>query len=188
MAAPVTFPGYVNPTGGTRAVLLDAGVVYTGTGTPTLFAPTRGGITWDPGREVRQIPFDGLSTPLAGNYRVTAYNAKLSGRFLLASLADIANLEHGGTLVPIAGSTPGTLTPIDAQVAITEADIIADVWFIGRRSDGKILRVYMEFGFVESMRMVTEDKGEGMWDVTIAACLAGDATNLNAAPYVYSEI
>lgn len=178
----MTFPGYVKPSG----FGVDAGVVYVGT-TPVGMGATEGGLTFDPGKEIGHPTFDGMTSEIAGLHRVLDYSAnKLSGDMLDLSGVAIGRYEPGSTSSSTSGTN--TITPIDATVFLQSGDYLRAVTFIGRRSDGKTIQVYMDWAIIKKYTVKSAPKKETLVSIEIAAVLAPTETNLNKCPYVWREV
>src|SRR5574337_953607 len=125
----MAFPGYVKPSD----LMIDAGVLYVGA-TPAGMGATRGGIKFDPGATMRNVPFDGKTTDIAGLDRITDYNAKITGKMIDLSGPSLQQLHPGST-----SSDSGSehiVTPIDATVMLSAGDYLTDVTWIGRAQTG----------------------------------------------------
>jgi len=172
----MAFPGYVAPTN----LMIDAGVLYVGA-SPLGMGATRGGIKFDPGAEMRNVPFDGKTTDIAGLDRVTAYNAKFTGKMIDLSGPSLQRLNPGST-----SSDSGSehiITPIDATVMLAAGDYLTDVKWIGRAQTGGTVEVLFAHAIVEKFSVSGTDKAEAEVDISIKAVLAATETNLNACPF-----
>lgn len=180
---PAGWPGYKKP----RTQLVNAGVVYVGE-TAVGMGATEGGLTFDPGREMRNVPFDGKTTDVAGLDRVITYNSRITGRWKDISAEFIQMLEPGSASDGSSGTN--TITPIIAHKFLTQGDYLKNVTFVGLCSDGKTRRVFMEWAIVESYTLATTDKEEGLFDVAIKGVLGPetDGADLNLAPYTWEEV
>lgn len=163
------------------ATTYGAGVLMIGS---TYLGVSKGGVTFDPGREIRQVEFDGLVSPIVGNDRVVGWRPTISGTFLEASDANLAKLEFGVALV---GATqPKIITPLPANTYLVKAThYVADARLIVDRGDGTMIAYHFPYGVVASYTYKTNDKGEGEFSVTIEARLdpAGTPLALDVCPY-----
>lgn len=177
----MAFPGYVPP----DDLIIDTGVLYVGTGTPVGWSPSRGGIKFDPGMTTRMVPWDGQTTEVAGFHRVTEYKSKLSGKLIDCGGAALLRLNPGST-----SSDSGSehiITPIDATVMFVDGNYLKNVQWICRRMTGGTYVVTFPVAYVEKYTLAGNDKGEGEFDVSIAAVLAVGSTGptLNTAPFTH---
>jgi len=173
---PSSFPGYVKP----QRVGLDAGVFYlAGVG----MGATMGGASWDPGREVRNIPFDGKTSNIVGLDRVLDYSKnKLTTTMLDFSGAALMRYEPGSTSD---GSASNTITPIDAQTIFVAGDYLQNLEWIGRTSDGGAMYLKMAWALVQKYTVKSADKDEVKAAIEITAMLSDTETDLNKCPYVW---
>jgi hypothetical protein len=176
------FPGYVAPKG----FGVDAGVLYVGT-SPVGMGATEGGLTFDPGKEIGHPTFDGMTSEIAGLHRVLDYSAnKISGDMLDLSGTAIGRYEPGSASDGSTGTN--TITPIDATVFLAQGNYLRGVTYIGRRSDGKTIQVYMDWALIKKYTVKSAPKKEMLVSIEITAVLAPTETNLNKCPYVWREV
>lgn len=160
--------------------LLDSGVLYVGSNPVGV---SRGGLTFDPGRQIRNIPFDGKRSDVKGLDRVTGFAAKISGTMLEFAGTDIARAEPGSTNATVGGTT--TYTPKGAGALFASGDYLVDVRLIFERSGGGYAAVYFPSGFVEKYGPLKgTDNAEAEYSIEISArgVIAG-ASDVPKAPY-----
>lgn len=181
MTALTTWPGPTKPTD----VALDAGVLYVGT-TPVAMGATRGGLTFDPGVTEREYDWDGKTSPVAGTERVTAYDAKITGKIVGMSSALLLQLYPGSTKTTDAGPpSVDTITPINAAKIIPgDTGYLQNVCLIHLLSDGSIEQVIFAVAKVISPKFNATDKNEGEIDITIRAYLASTETDTTKCPFI----
>ena len=172
----MTFPGYVAPT----LALIDAGVMHVGP-TPAGMGATRGGLRFDPGRELRHIDFDGKRSDIAGLHRVTSYDPKLSGNMIEFSQAAVGRYEPGHASAE--SGSDMVFTPIAADQFLVAGDYLRHVTWTGRLQDNKAARVKFDWALVRKYTMTTTDKGEVAVEIEIVGVLAPGETNLSKCPY-----
>ena len=173
---PSSFPGYVKP----QNVGLDAGVLYVG---GVGMGASVGGFSFDPGRTVRNIPFDGKTSGIVALDRVLDYSTnKLSATIIDFSAAALMRYEPGSTSD---GSASNTVTPIDAQTIFVVGDYLQDVEWIMRNSSGGSTRIKMAWALVQKYTVKSTDKDEVKAAIEITAQLAATETDLNKCPYVW---
>ena len=175
----MAFPGYAAP----QAVVLDAGVLMVGS---TVIGATRGGMTFDPGVQLRHIEFDGKTTDIAGLHRIVEYNTTISGDILDTTDAAIGRYFPGATSD---GSSDNLFTMKDARDFFVTGDYLTNFKFKGQQTDGTNENLIITFprALVESATFKTNDRDEGVWTVTIKAVLDVNASNLEAAPFTITK-
>lgn len=177
----MAFPGYAAPTG----FVVDAAVLLVGS---TPMGASDGGITFNPGREVRHVEFDGKTSEIAGLHRVTAYGPTITGRFKDLSGAAILRYEPGSTSD---GSSTNLFTMKPARDFWVTGDYLAAVKLKGNRTPvggvTKALVVNFAYAYVQSYQIITLDKDEADVELTLIGVLAPGATDLELCPYTYAE-
>lgn len=161
--------------------LLDSGVLFVGSNPVGV---SRGGLTFDPGRTIRNIPFDGQRSDVKGLDRVTKWDSKIMGTLLEFAATDIARDEPGSTSAVVGGVT--TITPKGAGALFAGGDYLADVRLIFERSGGGYAAVYFAFGFVVKYGPLKgNDNAEAEIPIEISARLAVAASaDVSKCPYV----
>ena len=108
---------------------------------------SRGGITFDPGIEMRHVEFDGKQSDIVGLHRITARRPTISGRFKDVSPQAIMEYETGSSSD---GSTPTNLiTPKTGREFMAEGEYLPDVELTINKSNGKLMVVKFAFAIVE---------------------------------------
>lgn len=179
----MTWPGYKKP----EEYIVDVGVITVG-GIAEAWGATVGGLQFDPGKDVRNVPFDGKSSEIVGLHRTIKYDAKLSGKVKRGGPSLILDLEPGSSSDGSSGSDGNVVTLLDARTPWEEGDYLADVYYVGRQEDESIMYVHMPFAFVSKYKLATKDNDEGEWDIEIMPALGPDETNLNKVPFTYGFI
>ena len=87
-------------------VLLDTGVLMLAA---VVVGVSRGGLTFDPGIELRNVPYDGKKAPVVGLDRITSRAPRISGTLLEASGADFINYEPGAATPDVTLAKQGAL-------------------------------------------------------------------------------
>lgn len=153
-----------DPTYSFGAFGIDAAILYMGT---TPIGQTRGGVNFDPGITRRDPEWDGISTPLAGQSRVTRYDAKITGRFGLFSAAMFDLLLPGNASD---GSSPNNvINPMGARQFLAENDEATDLRVVWRVSDGTFTAVVFPLFRLHPWTVAGEDNNEVLIDGTIMA-------------------
>lgn len=177
------WPGYRKPEG----FVVDVGLIMVG-GITEAFGATIGGLSWDPGKDVRSIPYDGKSSEQVGLQRTLKYDAKLSGKIKRGGPAFVMALEPGSSSDGSSGSDGNVVTLLDARTPWVEGDYLQDVFYIGRQEDQTIMYVRMPFAFVSKYKLQTKDNDEAEWDVEFMPALGPDETNSNKVPFTYGFV
>lgn len=161
--------------------LLDSGVLYVGS---TPIGVSRGGLSFDPGRQVRNIPFDGKRSDVKGLDRITGWDAKISGTLLEFAGTDIARFEPGSTNATV--STTTTYTPKSAGTIFASGDYLTDVRLIFERAGGGYAAVYFAQGFVDKWGPLKgSDNAEAEIGIQISArAVVAAAADVPKPPYV----
>lgn len=175
----MAFPGYSAPS----AVVLDAGVLMVGS---TVIGATRGGMTFDPGMQLRHVEFDGKTTDIAGLHRIVEWNATISGDVLDTTDAAIGRYFPGSTSD---GSSDNLFTMKAARDFFVTGDYLTDFKFKGQQTDGTTENLIITFAraLVESASFKTNDRDEGVWTIKVKAVLDINAADLEAAPFTITK-
>jgi hypothetical protein len=174
------FPGYVKPT----KAMIDAGVLYRrypDGSTLIGVGPSRGGLTFNPGRAIRNIEFDGKTSDIAGLDRVITYDSRITGTLIDFSHQNFGMYEPGHTS-GVSGSAT-RITPIQATEFLQKGAYIHDLLFIRRVQDNSIAITGFPMALVVEYELSGEDKNEGGAQVTLKAMIPDDAENINDCPY-----
>lgn len=176
----MSFPGYVKPS----AVMVDAGVLYRrdpdganliGVG------PSRGGLSFNPNKEMRNIEFDGKRAAIQGLDRNTSFNPQITGTLIDLSQSNFGMYEPGST-----SGTSGSasrITPLQADEFLAVGAYIDDLLYVGRLQDNRIIVVGFPCALVSQYDISGEDKNEAGVQITIEARVPQAATNISEAPY-----
>lgn len=167
-------------------VMLDSGVLYIGS---TIFAAQDGGLKFDPGKELRAVPFDGQHSEVKGLDRTTAYMAKISGNIIQIPAATAAILEPGASTGSLTGAPTGltaTVFPKAAGSLYATNDYLSNVRAIWMRGDGTYVQVRFPAALVVKWDLTGQDKTEAKAAIEIAAKLdmAVSGQKVYNAPYV----
>jgi hypothetical protein len=163
-----------NPTYALKTFGVDAAMLYIGA---NAFGQTRGGVTFDPGANLRDPEFDGVPQFVEDQSRITGWNSRFTGRFGVFTGDFWYKLHAGGT--SDGSSDNNVVTPIDARTFIT--DTLADFRCIWRVSDNTYSAVVARRVRFHPWTVAGEDHNEVLFDGTIQ-CLT-DPADLLAPPY-----
>lgn len=175
----MAFPGYSAP----AAIVVDAGVFLVGS---TPIGATRGGMTFDPGIEIRHVEFDGKTTDIAGLHRIVEYNSTMTAQILDLSDAAISRYFPGSTSD---GSADNLFTMKDARDFWVTGDYLTNLKFVGAQSSGASDSLIITFAraMVTVNSITTNDRDEALVDVVFKAVLDVNATNLEAPPFTITR-
>lgn len=174
------FPGYTKPT----EAMVDAGVLYLRNPDASNLigmGPSRGGLTFNPNKEMRNVEFDGKTSMIDGLDRVLRYNPQITGGLIDFSQKSLGYYEPGFTTATSGSST--RVAPIDATVFLAAGNYLKDLLWISRNQDDRIKVVGFPRALVTEYEVVGEQDNETIANVTIEARLPSTATNINVAPY-----
>lgn len=91
-------------------------------GVHRVLGATRGGITFDPGKDNRQVPYDGQKAGVTGLDRAVYFKSTLKGTLIQLYERDFPIIEPGGT---ISGSTGAQkTTPLAAGIMLTQGQYV----------------------------------------------------------------
>lgn len=179
----MTFPNYVKPS----ELLIDVGVLYgrlNGYGSTLLgVGATRGGLTFNPNRALRNVPFDGKQADIEGLDRYVAEGAPtLTGNLLDFSRKALGILDPGATSAD--SGSMARIQPLANSVFLTSSASIADLLWIRRMKDSTLIDVIgFPAAIVTQYEETGEEKNEIVANVTIAARVPEDATNIEDVPF-----
>jgi hypothetical protein len=178
----MTMPGYAVP----DDAIVDVGVIAVG-GVVAAWAATEGGLTWDPGKKVRHVEYDGRSFEHANLLRVTGYDSKLSGKIKRGFTLDF---EPGSESDGSSGSDGNQVTLLEARLPWEEGDCLTDVYYIGQQQDQVIFRIYMPLAYVKTYKMVTKDNDEATWDIEIVPVKSAESATSDpySPPFTYQLV
>ena len=147
----------------------------TATGTGTKLGVSRGGLQFDPGHTLRNLPYDGKMANIVGLDRVTFRNPTISGTLLEMPSAFVMMLDPGGV-------TPVTMT--DSGVFLTAAThYIENCAVAFERSDGSVFGYNFEDAIVASYKVISKDsEGETECSIVIEARMEHGTTPDDGTP------
>jgi len=176
----MAFPGYTKPT----EAMIDAGVLYIRNPDASNLigmGPSRGGLTFNPGKEMRNVEFDGKTTDIEGLDRVLRYSSTLTGGLIDFSRKSLGYYEAGATSAD-SGST-ARINPIGATEFLAAGAYLKDLLWISRNQDNRIKVVGFARALVTEYEVAGEADNETIANVTITARLPRDVTDINQCPY-----
>lgn len=144
-------------------VLLDTGVLkadITTPGTTEIVGVSRGGLRFIPGKEIRNIPYDGRRFKVAGLDRITGGDPRITGTMLQAGPKDLRLYEAGAS----GSSNTITLKPAGQLFAIGDYhkfELLFD------RANGGTCVVTFPYGLVTEYELGSTDNDESEIPITI---------------------
>lgn len=179
----LAWPGYTKP----DKFVVDVGVITVG-GVAEAWGATEGGLNWDPGKKVRHVTFDGMSSEIEGMHRTIAYDAKLSGKIKRGG-AVLLDFEPGSESDGSSGGSSGnTISLLDVRTPWEAGMYLEDVHYLGRQQDGNIYLINIPRAYVKSYKLATKDNEEGVWDIELVPVLLASETNINKVPFTYGIV
>lgn len=179
-------------------VLIDTGVLYVGNSNGIGITPigvTRGGLTFSPEKEMRNIEFDGKRGDIEQLDRITRHGGRISGTFIQLGATQIPRFEAGVTTdssAPFATGTPANVTtqhqPKAASTLLAAGDYITNLRLVYARRNGDYVQVRFPKALCETYEWVGEDNSEAEIAAEFVARLPLTVADTNTdAPLYYIE-
>lgn len=154
-------------------VQLDSGILYIA---GAIFSAQDGGLKFDPGKETRNIDFDGKRSPIKGIDRTVSWKPVISGNIMQIPVANFGVIEPGATGPgsTIAGGPIGATQRIGktAGVLYAAADYISQPRAVWYRGDGTYVQVrFYDGGLCVKWDEAGQDKNEVKYAIEIEARL-----------------
>lgn len=132
----------------------------------TLAGATRGGATFETGKETRHVEVDGMRYPIKGLERIDGYTPTLTVTMIEMSAANLQRLLGSST-----ATTLGNFTTIDLSAEIASTDYITNVALVTTLSgsDDPVILVLRNVLMTESASLAFEDKSEAGIEATFTA-------------------
>lgn len=159
-------------------VLIGTGVLYKGN---TVFGVTRGGIRFDPGKTMRNVPYDGQRAPRQGLDRVESYAPRIFGTFIQFTAAKFADFEPGST------NASDVITPQTAGELLADADYFdedtgTELRWLVELTDGTYWDVIFPVALIERYEVTGKNEEETEIACEFAARAKDDDTE-GTPPY-----
>lgn len=175
------------------ATLLDVAVLwyntFGGTPHPTKFGVSVGGLTFEPGREIRHIEFDGRRDEIEGLHRFVGRTGVISGTVLIEFPKHIPLVEPGITDATVGSIT--TWTPKASSTLWTpNTHYLNNLRMVGTKPSGTFVDVTFGRAYCRAFQWVGEDKNEQkLASIEFVSVLEDGpaATSTDTASYVYRE-
>lgn len=175
-----------------NAICPDVAVLYYDvSGTPTVMGVSRGGLTFEPDVEMRNVEFDGKRSNIELLDRVTKRTARFSGTIIEASNTLIGLGEAGSTSATAGTPTTVTITPKAASTMFVTGNYLTNVDMVWTRGDTKTVRVrFAKAIFVKPPTWKSTDNNETEMSIEIECRLGNTAaiSSTDTAPYLYHII
>lgn len=165
-------------------ILLDTGVLSQKVGAAQeAFGVTRGGTTFTPELEIRNVDFDGKRADIVGLDRIIKRGGKITGTFIQIGATQIKAYEPGSTSATAAGAT--TITPKKASTPLVAADYLTDLTLTFLRANGGSAAVIFPKGLCTKYDIKSQDNSEAEVAAEFSARLdmAGVGATTDDAPY-----
>lgn len=166
-------------------ILLDTGMLYLGSNP---FGASRGGLSFDPAKVIRNIPFDLKRAPLLGLDRVTEMLPVIEGTFIELGSPDFQNFETGATnTFASATAVTGIITPKKAGVLFAAGDYLTNLRLVFQRAnDGGYVQVRFPKAVCKTYGLSGKDTEEAEVKATFEARLdiTASGATIYDAPYL----
>lgn len=171
-------------------VLLDSGTLYVGS---TVVGASRGGLSFDPQKEQRNVEFDGKKSPILGLDRITKMAPIISGTMIEFGQADITVYDTGATSsFASATAVTGSITPKKGGTLFVAGDYITSLGLVFERAlaGAGFIRVRFPKAKCNKYALKGTDGEEAEVDVEFAAVLdmSASGATIADAPYVIEGV
>lgn len=167
---------------------LDSGILYVGN---VQLGVSVGGLKFDPKKTMRNIPFDGQRSAIAGNDRVTKFDAEISGKFIQSDITAFLNYEAAASSSSgSSGNVINTLTVVNASTLIPVGSLLQNLRLIWKLGSNNYMQVRFYRAIVEKYTGTTKDNAEVEIDSTFMARLDLTVSGLttDSPPYIIEEL
>lgn len=174
-------------------LILEHGVVFRG---DTPIGVTVGGVSFDPGKEMRNVQYDGKKSDVVGLHRIDSYTPILSGSLIEfggdTTGDQIRTLEAGATGPAQTGGVDSaqgvvrTFTPKPAGTFFTESEYADDIRAVFEHGSGYVA-ILFPHAFVRKYGPIQgADKNEAKVPFEFVGCLSQDdaVSDPGKCPYV----
>lgn len=147
------------------------------------FGVSRGGLTFSPRKEMRNVEFDGKRSPIAGLDRITSHSAEISGTFIQFGTSQLADLEPASTATQTGTSTK--ITPHDASTLIPAGALITALTLTYQRLGGGTASVVFPLAICREYSLQGQDNSEAEVKAAFEARLdlSGPDASTDSPPY-----
>lgn len=178
-------------------IILDSGALWVGAnGSGSLLGRSRGGLTFDPGRQIEAISFDGMRAEIEGLHHITAYNTMIKGKMLSFGSNMLPVLEPGLQSASGSGIVSTVYSMQGASQLFPTSAYGTDIRLIYRRSDLSYVQARMHKWLCKKYTIVSKDKDaaeievefHGLLDMSSVNPYTGAASTTDDAPYAIEYI
>ena len=156
---------------------LKSAIVTAITTDTNVLGATRGGGTFTVTREMRTPEVDGMRYNFKGGNFVDSVDAYLSTTLVEVTASNVRDLLAGVT------TTDGLKTTINMRTAISDADYLENVCWVGDLSDGRLVLICLKNAInTADFTLTFADKNEGTLAVEFHACQA-QVNDYDEAPF-----
>lgn len=164
-------------------VLFGTGVLFKGT---TPISASRGGLNFDPGNVMKQVTYDGQTSPVKGLDRKVYMEPKITGSLLQFANAEMDKYEPGAT-IEVAHAKKGT--PKGANLLFATGDYVADLrLYFERGKNGGLICIYFPYALCVKYSLKGQDKDEALVEVEFQARRDASAIGEGGAPWFWREV
>lgn len=170
-------------------ILVDVGVLYQDT-PMTPIGVTRGGLTFSPDKELRNVEFDGKRSNIEQLDRVINHGGTITGTFIELSTTMIPILEPGVTTTTPGGQITTLHTPKDASTLFVAGDYITDLRLTYLRQDATYACIHFPIALVTQYEWTGQDNSEAEIAATFESRLGltAAASSTDTPSYTLQEI
>lgn len=162
----------------TDAAALKTAIAAAVTAETNILGVTRGGGTFNVTRDTRTPDIDGMRYPFKGSDFVDSADAYLTGTLLEINSTNFKRLLGTGD-----STTSGKKTTITMRTAITSADYIDQLCWVGDIADGRLVLIELDNAFnTADFSFTFTDKGEGTMTFEFHA-RQDDVSDYDNAPF-----
>lgn len=168
-----------------KDVLLDSGVLYAAS---TPIGASRGGLSFDPQKVIRNIEFDGKRTEILGLDRIIEMKPVISGTMIEFGQADIAFYDTGATSsFATATAVTGVITPKKAGILFAPGDYVTNLALVYPRAEQGMgyIRIRFPKAKCNKYQLKGQDKTEAEVQVEFAAVLDLSVSGATIADAAY---
>lgn len=170
-------------------ILEGSGVLYVGS---TPLSASRGGLSFDPAKEVRNVEFDGKRSAIKLLDRTIRVVPVISGTMIQAGQAQLTSYEAGATSTfASATAVTGVITPKKAGLLYAAGDYITNLGLVFERlNNAGFIRLRFPTSLCRKYALKGTDGEEGEVAVEFEARLDMSVSGalINDLPYVWEGI
>ena len=147
-------------------VLYDTAVLYIDIGgVSTPLGASRGGLTFNPNREMRTIEYDGLTSPGVGTQRIVGTAPTITGSFIEIGETQIDVIESGYS--DQFQANVKRFLPKGAREIYADGDYVPYARLVYQRANGGTYSYVMPRALCTQYEHTGEDKNESLVNITL---------------------